>query len=146
MKNKAITTSLFGLILAVTLVGCALFPEQKQQQEPSRPAPVRPQKQSPTKKVPGVSAIGTRELMSRTQRIATAVNKEDWALANKETNSMAGDMTRFKEDRPTTADVDKMAKLDAEYAKLQTNVKGKNKEASLKNIKNLQAIIRKLDS
>lgn len=146
MKTRALTFGLFSLILATAITGCALFPEQRQQQEPSRPAPVRPRQPAPTKKVPGVSAIGTRELMSRTQRIETAVRKEDWVRADRETNGMVADMTRFREDRPTAADVAEMAKLDTEYARLQTNVKAKNKDSSLKNVKNLQAVIRKLES
>ena len=164
MRKGSIMTAMIGVILAVGLTGCPLFPQQNQQEPetrpgptrpapirqernvpPTRPAPIRqerPMRPAPTKRIPGVSTIGPRELMTRISRIRTAIKADNWVKANQETNGMAGDMTRIKGDQGNRAGVRDMAVLDREYAKLQVNVKGKNTRQALNDLNRLENIVK----
>jgi hypothetical protein len=158
MRKGSIVTAMFGVILAVGLTGCPLFPQQNQQDQgdpetrpgPTRPAPIRqertvprtrPMRPAPTKRVPGISTIGPRELMTRINRIRTAVKANNWVKANQEANGMAGDMTRIKGDQGNKAGAREMTALNREYAKLQVNVKGKNTKQALNDLSRMEKIV-----
>jgi hypothetical protein len=79
-----------------------------------------------------------KEITDRLTKIDASLKKDDWAAVNKETNSLGGDMLRF---RPTGAkgkSLRETANFDTLYAKLQADVKTKNKTAVMNDVKNLQ--------
>lgn len=107
---------------------------------PTRPIPLNP---SPTKRIPSTTIISARDLLSRITRIRNAVKAKDWNKANLETNSMATDLARYKP--PTgkkVSGITDMAKFDAEYARLQADVKTKNATKTLDDLKRMEKMIK----
>jgi len=135
------------LIISLAINGCTLFPSTNK----TRPAPTRPKMTSPTKRTPSdkvrpaptkrtpaISSMTEKEITDRLTKIDASLKKDDWAAVNKETNSLGGDMLRF---RPTGAkgkSLRETANFDTLYAKLQADVKTKNKTAVMNDVKNLQ--------
>lgn len=153
-----ISVLVFGLVIG----GCNLFPSNK-----TRPAPVRPRNISnlrtirmtprPTSGIPGVnkrflpapkrirglSGISQRRLLDRITRIEQAATRGVWPLANRETNTLGLEMSRF---RPTTTtskgrSLREMANFDAMYVKLQADCRLKNRMAVIRDTRRLKAAL-----
>lgn len=114
----------------------------------TRPAPVRPGdptptrirnvNPAPTKKTPGASALTEKQLTDRINRIETAAKKEDWPTCNRETNLLGVDMTRYRPSSTNGKSLKNIATFDTAYAKLQADVKSKNRPAVIKDINKLR--------
>lgn len=144
MNRRSFMAGILGVFLFAALPGC---PTNNQNQNPTRPAPVRPTRPapvrpSPTKRIPGVSSIAPRDLMTRVTRIRTSVEKNDWTKANKETNALGTDMTRLKASRKGKSGLSQMTAFDKEYVKLQASVKARNRQNALRDLDNLEKIIK----
>jgi len=90
------------------------------------PAPV-----APTKRLPGVRAVDAGELDQSCTRIIAALQRNDWTTATKETNNLGVLWTRFKPTRPGTMSATEMKNFDVRYAKLQRDVRMRNKAGAL---------------
>jgi hypothetical protein len=153
-----ISVLVFGLIIG----GCSLFPSNK-----TRPAPVRPRNISnlrtirmtpkPTSKIPGVnrrilpapskrirglSSISQRSLLDRITRIQQAATRGNWSLANRETNTLGLEMSRF---RPSSTSkgrsLREMANFDAMYVKIQADCRLRNRMAVIRDAQRLKAAL-----
>lgn len=100
-----------------------------------RPAPVR---------TPALSGVTEQHLVNRLVTINNAVTKNDWAVANREVNTLGTDMARYRPTRSKAKTLRDMASFDTIYVKLQADVKAKNKTAVMQDIKNMQKALRDL--
>jgi hypothetical protein len=134
LKALAIT---LVLTLALVFGGCNTTKQ--------RPAPIRPKAtMSPsvsptgspsgtTKRLPGVSKVSKKDIESRLVKIEDHVKKGNWSVANREVNSLGGDMARFYPSSAKGKSLREMAVMDTDYGKLQLDVKTKKKDSALKN-------------
>jgi hypothetical protein len=147
-NSKKFLAGVSGLILAFLITGCNLLGNNTKEETPTRPSPARqaPMNPSPTKKTPGASAITVKDLTNRINRIQSAVRAKEWAKANTETNALAADMARFKPTDKNTVGkkvgtLPDMAQMDAAYARLQVNIKAKNSEGALADLKEMKKLL-----
>lgn len=141
---------LITFLISFSLVtgGCNMFPDNQNQ---NRPAPIRPtprrttpapnMRNAPTKKVPGVSAVSEKQLMNKISAVENQVNKTNWDSANRLTNELGGDMARYRPDGANGKTLREMTKFNTIYAKLQGNVKTRNKQGCLKDTKELKKAV-----
>lgn len=167
MRSIVKRCSLAGLVLVLPLTifagGCNLFgPRNTPQTPPTRPSPTRPTgrrtgditgpadnrtgdvRPSPTKRLPGVSATGLASLRASANRCMDAVSKNNWAEATKQANKLGVDWTRFKPQKTGTMSATEMTKFDTTYARLQKNVRGRNKAGCQRDLRALIDTINKM--
>ena len=148
-----------GLVSSIFIItsacGCNLFgPRSKP--APTRPSPTRsltsprpspigtPMRPAPTKTVPGVSATNTATLKNSITRIQSAVSKNDWPTATNEANRLGGLWTRFKPSSKGTMSATEMTKFDSNYAKLQKDVRARNKTGADRDLRALRDAVNKM--
>lgn len=123
----------FGLVSG----GCNLTPNNRTRPAPIRPTPTPKQKMAPTKNISGIDALSEKDLLKKVSQVEDAVKKGNWDTANRRTNELGADMARYRPNKDGKSLRD-MSEFDLIYAKLQGNVKTKNKQACLKNTQNLR--------
>lgn len=140
-----------SFILTALAPGCNLLNPQAPQTRPSptRPSPTgrrtrTPLRPAPTKRLPGLTAADTNTLRQAESRCRTAVNGNDWAAATREANSLGGVWTRFKPRKTGTMSATEMASFDANYAKLQKDVRARNKSGCIRDLNALRDAIAKM--
>lgn len=118
------------LIMTLICSGCNLLPKRE-----TRPAPVRPRQEM---RKPVVSKVTKKDLQDRLTKIKDYVKKDDWTAANKEVNSLGGEMLRHYPVSGKGKSLREMAKFDADYAKLKVSVKTHKKDSALGDITKLR--------
>ena len=152
--------AVFGLVLTLIISafasGCSLFgPRNKPRTPATRPSPTRPMaptgrqtrtplRPAPTKSLPGVSSTDATQLRSTTDRIMSAVSKNDWAAATRDTNKLGALWTRFKPSSKGTMSATEMKNFDANYAKLQKDVRAKNKSGAERDCRAIRDTVTKI--
>ncbi len=138
----------------VSVGGCNLFgPRSTPRPAPTRPissprpsakstrTPIRP---APTKNLPGVGATSTANLQNTIAKIKTAVAKNDWPTAMSETNKLGAAWTRFKPSSKGTMSATEMKNFDTNYAKLQKDIRAKNKSGADRDLRALKDSVAKM--
>jgi hypothetical protein len=108
---------------------------------PRLPGSIKKVSPAPTKRTKGLTSITEKQLVDRITRINQAASKGNWAIANRETNTLGLEMRRF---RPTTSkgkSLREMASFDVIYTKLQADVKTKNKNAVIQDTRRLKTAL-----
>lgn len=155
MNRRSFMAGFLSIFLFAAIPGCPQAREQEPRPAPVRPAPIRtrpapgrqtpvrpaPVRPAPTERVPGVSSVSPKTLMTRVNRIRTAVRRNNWAQANRETNTLGADLTRIRGDQQDTG-ITEMAALNTEYARLQASVKARNRVNTMANLERMDTIIR----
>lgn len=147
MNHKKTVSVICFLILSLTISGCNWFGDNQ-----TRPAPVRPRiatpipntEKAPTKKIPGTTKLTEKQLLERIEKVETAAKKGDWSVCNRETNLLGTDMTRYS---PSTTDgksLMNIATFDSTYAKLQADVKSKNRPAVIRDLQKLRDDLKRI--
>jgi hypothetical protein len=148
MRASKIFLAIWLLIFSVMINGCTLFPSSNK----SRPAPTRPRMTSPTKRAPtnkavrpaptkrtpAVSSMTEKDITNRLTKIDDSLKKGDWAKANSETNTLGGDMMRFRPTGTKGKSLRETANFNVMYTKLQADVKTKNKTAVSNDIRSIK--------
>ncbi|MGQ9778414.1 MAG: DUF4363 family protein [Bacillota bacterium] len=143
-----------SLIVIFSVAGCSFFgPRARPQNPPTRPSPTgltnrrtpTPLPPAPTKRLPGVRATDAKELEKTCTRIITALQRNDWATATKQTDNLGALWARFKPTKPGTMSVTEMKNFDARYAKLQRDVRTRNKAGALAAAKACRDTISKME-
>lgn len=149
------------LVLSVAAGGCNLFPNNNTRPAPVRPrnilnqrtvrmtpspAPVTPNpnnrmRTAPSKRLRGLSSISEKNLLDRITRIEQAVLRGNWPIANKNTNTLGLEMTRFRPARSGGKTLREIGNFDAIYAKLQADVRLRNRTAVLRDTRRLKAAL-----
>ncbi len=146
--SKRFLMVLVVAILSLSFAGCNWFTPQKK----SRPAPPRIASPRPTGtirpmttpgKAPGLTSLTQQDLIRRLDTIEKAARSGDWAVANRETNSLGLDMGRVRPTKAKGKSIREMANFDTLYVKLQASVKVKNKNATLSDVKKLKDALKK---
>lgn len=161
------------MIFLLVANGCALFPNNNQNQDqPVRPGPVRPRStprvspvrtpmrtpmmtpagspmMSPAtdmKRQTGVSGVSEKTLTDRLNQIEKSVQQGNWQEANSETNRLGLDMGRYQPGNPELKGkkLNQIARFDLLYGRLQVDVKGKNKTATLRDLQDLRDALQEL--
>ena len=141
------------LVVMTITAGCNLFgPRTTPQQPQTRPSPTRPTgrqtrtplKPAPTKQLPGAKAVDAKELGATVDRIKKAIDKNDWAAATRETNSLGTAWTKFKPSKKGTMSATEMKNFDTNYAKLQKDVRAKNKSGATRDVRALKDSVTKM--
>lgn len=136
------------LVVTLLFSGCKLFPQKKKPAAPTpKPTPMATPTPAPTPTTtvtPAGAKVTKEDLQKRLTKIEDAVKKEDWAAANKEVNSLGGEMLSHFPVSGKGKSLMKMAGFDADYAKLKASVEVHKKEDALGDItkmrKNLEQI------
>lgn len=123
-------------------------PRNQPQAPGTRPSPTRPigkrtrtpLRPAPTKRLPGISATDADQLRISADRILSALDKNDWPEATKETNRLGALWIRFKPGKIGTMSAAEMKDFDARYASLQKNVRARNKAKTRKDAQDLKRI------
>lgn len=147
MRASKIILGIWLLIFSLAINGCTLFPSTNK----TRPAPTRPKMTSPTKKtptnkvrpaptkrIPGTSTATEKDIRARLTKIDGSLKKDNWAEANRETNTLGADMGRFRPTASKGKSLRETANFSVMYAKLQADIKTKNKTAAMKDIRSIQ--------
>ena len=148
MRASKLFLAIWLLIFSVFINGCSLFPSSNK----SRPAPTRPKvtsptkraptnkavRPAPTKRTPAVSSMTEKDITNRMTKIEGSLNKGDWSKVNSETNSLGGDMMRFRPTGPKGKSLRDTANFNVMYAKLQADVKTKNKTAVSRDVRSIK--------
>lgn len=135
--------------LALTIAGLAIWgPMTRRGPAPFSPAPTRisrrvvpPARNMPTKRIPGVSATSARDLNRSLSRAETAVRRNDWAMAQRETTRLGALWARLKPQASGLRPAVDAASFDATYAKLKTNVTMKNKDMTMRDLRRLRTLL-----
>ncbi len=109
---------------------------------PTRPAPTRPSPAAPAPTRTTGRMVTTRaDLRNAVQAVKMAVDKKQWATADREATRMGRAWTNFKPrtTRVGTASSD-VAQFEAAYTKLKADIKTKNKTAADRDIKTLMRL------
>ncbi|MGE5551601.1 MAG: DUF4363 family protein [Bacteroidota bacterium] len=159
-----------GLVLSLVIPtfasGCNFFgPRSTPQTPPTRPAPTRmtgrragvtgvtpsptpgmgnPLRPAPTKRLPAIRATDISSLRAAVDRCKAAVEKNDWAKATREANSLGATWTRFKPAKSGTMSATEMKTFDVNYAKLQKDVRARNKSGCLRDTRALMDTVNKM--
>lgn len=136
-------------VLVVTLLfsGCKLFPQKKKPAPTPKPVPSVVPTPTPAA-TPTATATGTpmvsptpagakvtkEDIQKRLTAIETSVKKDDWAAANKDVNSLGGEMLSHFPVSGKGKSLMKMASFDADYTKLKASVEVHKKEDALGDI------------
>lgn len=96
------------------------------------------------KRTLGLKTVTEKKLVRRIKMVETAVKKDDWAKAKRETDALGIDMTKFSSVKTKGKSLRSMGKFDANYLKLQKEVRTKNKTAALAETKKLRTNLRNL--
>lgn len=145
MKLKRILLGAWLLVSIIAISGCNWFTGNQ-----TRPAPVRPRvtipktSPTPTKKIPGATALTEKQLQDRLSRIETAAKKDDWSVCNRETNLLGTDMTRYRPSSSNGKSLKNIATFDTTYAKLQADAKTKNRPAVVKDVNKLRDDLKRI--
>ncbi len=159
--SKVILLVIGVLVFSLVIGGCNLFPNNK-----TRPAPVRPRnisnvkpvritpkpisrtpginqrtRTAPSKRIQGLSGISERSLLDRVTRIEQAASRGNWSLANRETNTLGLEMSRFRPTHSKGKALREIANFDAIYAKLQADTRLKNRDAVIRDTRSLKAAL-----
>ncbi|MCL6614500.1 MAG: DUF4363 family protein [Firmicutes bacterium] len=138
--KRALSTLVFSLAIMISAAGCNLFGlRPRTQTPPARPSPTRftgrrtrtPLPTSPTKRLPGISATNAKAMEDSCTRIMAAIQKNDWTAATRETDRLGVLWTRFKPSKTGTMSATEMKNFDTRYAKLQKDVRARNKTGAL---------------
>ena len=151
MRAPKIFLGIWLLIFSLAFNGCTLFPSTNK----TRPAPTRPKMTSPTKKtpsnkvrpaptkrIPGTSSVTEKDILDRLTKVDESLKKGDWNAANRETNTLGTDMGRFRPTASKGKSLRETANFSVMYAKLQVDIKAKNKIAAMKDIQSIQAAMK----
>lgn len=150
---KKMILAIWLVLFSLIINGCTWFPNNR-----TRPAPVRPNSPSPTnrittplitpspdrantaptKRIPGMSSITEKTLLSRISKIDKAAKEGNWTLANRETNTLGIEMARFSPPSAKGKALRDLANFNALYVKLQADVKTRNKTAVTQDTKKLR--------
>ena len=142
MRASKFTLGIYLVIFSLAVTGCNLFPSSNK----PKPAPIRP-RVSPAPRIipspiktPALTSVSKKHILNRITTIEAAVKKGEWSKASGETNRLGLDMGRF---RPASGvskgkSLRETARFDAIYVKLQADVKLKNKNMTLTDLKNLR--------
>ena len=152
--SKRLLMVLVVTILSLSFAGCNWFtPQKKSRPAPPRLASPRPMAPSgPTTpnrpmtspgKAPGLTSISQKDLVRRLDTIERAAHSGNWAEANRETNSLGLDMGRVRPKKAAGKSIREMANFDALYVKLQGNVKVKNKNACVSDVRKLRESLKR---
>ncbi len=109
---------------------------------PTRPAPTRPSPAAPAPtRTTGRMATTRADLRNAIQAVKLAVDKKQWATADREATRMGRAWTNFKPRTTTvgTASSD-VAQFEAAYTKLKADIKTKNKTAADRDISTLMRL------
>lgn len=109
---------------------------------PTRPAPTRPSPAAPAPTRTTGRTVTTRaDLRNAVQAVKLAVDKKQWATADREATRMGRAWTNFKPrtTRVGTASSD-VAQFEAAYTKLKADIKTKNKTAADRDISTLMRL------
>lgn len=161
--SKIVWLVISVMVFSLVIGGCNLLPNNN-----TRPAPVRPRnilnqrtiritpnpaprkpglnnrmRPAPSKRLRGISSISERSLLDRVTQIEQAALRRNWSRANRETNTLGLEMTRF---RPTTTtskgkSLREMANFDAMYVKLQADCRLRNQTAVIRDTRRLKAAL-----
>jgi len=74
----------------------------------------------------------------------SAVSKNDWAAATRDTNKLGALWTRFKPSSKGTMSATEMKNFDANYAKLQKDVRAKNKSGAERDCRAIRDTVTKI--
>ncbi len=151
MRAPKIIIGVWLVIFSLAVSGCNLLPNNNNN---TRPAPTRPKvttpkkspmktptpkvRPAPTKRTPGLAAITEKHILDRLTKIESSIKTGTWSTANKETNRLGMDMTKFRPTGSKGKSLRETANFNVMYAKLQADVKTKNKTASLKDVRSIR--------
>lgn len=96
---------------------------------------------APSKRIKGLSGISERSLLDRITRIEQAALRGNWGIANRNTNTLGLEMARFRPTRPGGKTLREIGSFDAIYAKLQADVRMKNRTAVFRDTRRLKAAL-----
>jgi hypothetical protein len=143
------------LIISLAFNGCTLFPSTNK----TRPAPTRPKltspakkaptgkvRPAPTKRTPLASGLTEKDITNRLNKIESSLKKGDWTAVNSETNTLGGDMMRFRPTGTTGKSLRETANFNVMYTKLQADVKTKNNTAVLGDIRSIRNAMKNVKS
>ncbi len=150
-RGHAVRGLVLTLIISAFASGCTLF-GPRNTPTPTRPSPTRPSgrqtrtplRPAPTKSLPGVSSVNTSQLRTAVDQILTAVGKGNWSEATRSTNRLGAMWTRFKPSNKGTMSATEMKNFDANYAKLQKDVRAKNKSGAERDCRALRDTVTKM--
>lgn len=147
MRVLKIFLGIWLLIFSLAFNGCTLFPSSNK----TRPAPTRPKvtspakkapsnqvRPAPTKRTPAVSSMTEKDITNRLTKIEDSLKKGDWSAVNGETNSLGGDMMRFRPTGTKGKSLRETANFNVMYTKLQADVKTKNKTAAMGDVRSIK--------
>lgn len=152
-RKYAVLGLVLTLIVSAFASGCTLFgPRSKPQTPAARPSPTRPTgrqtrtplRPAPTKTLPGVSSVDATQLRSTVDRIMSEASKNNWAEATRDTNRLGAMWTRFKPSSKGTMSATEMKNFDANYAKLQKDVRARNKSGAVNNCRAIRDTVTKI--
>jgi hypothetical protein len=128
---------------SLTFTGCDWFNTNK-----TRPAPVRPRMRAPQQspapnQTPRITGITEKQLRDRIDRVEREVRNGRWAAANRETNALGTDMTRFRPTRSRAKSIREIASFNTIYVKLQADVKTRNRPAVMRDLSNLRNALKR---
>jgi len=157
-KGVSLRYAVMGLVLAVfvagSTAGCMTGTRKTPAAKPSptRPSPTRTTPMTPTGKrtgtrmlpAPVTSALAKADLQSSCDRIRAAVGKNDFAAASREADKLRTLYNRFKAAQTGKTSPTDMRAFDANYTKLQKDVRMKNAAGSSRSISALKDTISKM--
>lgn len=152
---RYVASALVVPLILAAVSGCPLSGARNRPQVPgTRPNPTKPAgrqsetplQPSPTKKLPGVSAVDAEQLKASCDRILRALNQKDWKKATQETNSLGALWTRFKPAKRGTMSATEMKNFDVRYASLQKEVRAKNRNGAIRTTRALKDTVAKMKS
>jgi len=150
MRYLKVTALSLVLALALLTAGCNLFSEDRTRQAPVRPNQnqtdnTTKNQHSSTKNIPGTESLSEEDLLKQISTVEQAVKKKDWDTANREGNKLGVDMARYRPDDPDGKSLRDMTAFNLNYTKLQANLKTKNQDGCLTDLKNLREEMKKLN-
>jgi len=79
-----------------------------------------------------------KNITNRLTKIEGSLKKDDWSIANSETNKLGGDMMRFRPTGPKGKSLRETANFNVMYTKLQADIKTKNKTAAMGDVRSIK--------